>query len=298
MKILQFSIRRTARSALLTAALLATPNAAAAQRARVAPADSADTVATATTMRAGGHVYDGSLFTRRDAVTAGALVVATAAVMPFDLRTTHYLRQPALQNSTPLRSTATAFRLLGDPGTVIIGLGLYGVGRLGHAPVLADIGLHSTEALVLSAAIGGLLKGMVGRKRPYASPGDPRDYRFAGGFGGGSRTSFPSGHSTASFTMAAAITEEISERWPRDRWWVATSTYGAATLVAVSRVYNHRHWASDVIAGAALGTFSGLAVVRYMHRHPGNVFDRWLLPSAVAPVTRGTGAEFIWSFPR
>ena len=42
-------------------------------------------------------------------------------------------------------------------------------------------------------------------------------------------------------------------------------------------MYNNRHWASDVIIGAAVGTFAGNKVVRYHHSHPGNKLDEWLV---------------------
>ena len=43
--------------------------------------------------------------------------------------------------------------------------------------------------------------------------------------------------------------------------------YGGATLVGLSRMYNNAHWASDVTLGAAIGTFSGIKVVRFNHSH-------------------------------
>ena len=59
--------------------------------------------------------------------------------------------------------------------------------------------------------------------------------------------------------------------------------YGGAAAVGVSRMYNNRHWASDVILGAAIGTFAGTKVVRYHRTHPGNRLDRWLLNASVSP---------------
>jgi membrane-associated phospholipid phosphatase len=58
--------------------------------------------------------------------------------------------------------------------------------------------------------------------------------------------------------------------------------YGGAALVGLSRMYNNRHWASDVITGAAIGTFAGTKVVRYHHTHPGNRIDRWLLGASMS----------------
>jgi membrane-associated phospholipid phosphatase len=37
------------------------------------------------------------------------------------------------------------------------------------------------------------------------------------------------------------------------------------------------HWASDVVAGAAIGTIVGLKVVKYTHSHPGNQIDQNLI---------------------
>jgi membrane-associated phospholipid phosphatase len=80
--------------------------------------------------------------------------------------------------------------------------------------------------------------------------------------------------------MATALTAEAGEWRPRDRWIVGGVTYTLATLTGVSRIYNNMHWASDVMAGAALGTVTGLAVVRYNHIHTGNTIDDKLLPKS------------------
>jgi membrane-associated phospholipid phosphatase len=63
--------------------------------------------------------------------------------------------------------------------------------------------------------------------------------------------------------------------------------YGGATLVGLSRMYNNAHWASDVVLGAAIGTFSGIKVVRYSHGHSNNVIDRTLLGLRVVPLADG-----------
>jgi membrane-associated phospholipid phosphatase len=59
--------------------------------------------------------------------------------------------------------------------------------------------------------------------------------------------------------------------------------YGGAVAVGASRMYENRHWASDVIMGAAIGTFAGTKVVRYHRTHPTNQLDRWLLRASVSP---------------
>jgi membrane-associated phospholipid phosphatase len=47
--------------------------------------------------------------------------------------------------------------------------------------------------------------------------------------------------------------------------------------VGLSRIFNNQHWASDVMAGAAIGTLVGLKVVNYTHSNPGNRLDRALI---------------------
>ena len=71
--------------------------------------------------------------------------------------------------------------------------------------------------------------------------------------------------------------------------------YGGATLVGMSRMYHNKHWASDVLVGAAIGTFAGQKVVRFTHNRKGNVIDRWLLGAEVV----ATPAEraLVWRVP-
>jgi membrane-associated phospholipid phosphatase len=48
----------------------------------------------------------------------------------------------------------------------------------------------------------------------------------------------------------------------------ACAVVTAASLTAASRVYDHKHWASDVLLGAGIGTVGGLMTVRWHDRHP------------------------------
>ena len=65
-------------------------------------------------------------------------------------------------------------------------------------------------------------------------------------------------------------------------------------MIAASRMYNNAHWASDVALGAAIGTFSGIKVVRYSHGHTDNFIDRWLLGTRVIAAPNGD-AGMGWS---
>jgi len=47
-------------------------------------------------------------------------------------------------------------------------------------------------------------------------------------------------------------------------------------------MYHNKHWASDVMLGAAIGTFSGQKIVQYSHAHPTRL-DKALLHVSVLP---------------
>src|SRR2546430_6081458 len=108
------------------------------------------------------------------------------------------------------------------------------------------------------------------------------------GFTGGDQyRSFPSGHSVAAFAAAAAVSSETSTWWPSSRWIIGPAMFGGAALTGISRMYDNKHWASDVIVGGGIGTFAGLKVVRFNESHSGNRLDRWLLNASIVPTDDG-----------
>jgi len=66
--------------------------------------------------------------------------------------------------------------------------------------------------------------------------------------------SFPSGHATTAFAAASVIERHFGYR-------MSVPTMLVATYVATSRLHDNRHFLSDVIFGAALGTATGWTVV-------------------------------------
>lgn len=237
------------------------------------------------------------LFTRGDAWLATAFLAGAAAMLPLDERVAVRLQQPDAQASMFVENAAIAAEFMASPGAFVLGGSLYVIGHAARSPGLADLGWHGAEAALLSAASFALLKGSAGRARPLASDGDSRHFEPGRGFGGGSHGSFPSGDAATAFATAAVVTSEAARWSPRSRWIVAPLAYGGATTVALAQMYHAEHWATDAVVGAALGTFTGLKVVRYHHTRPGNRLDRWVLgPLAVAPVGGG-GALVVWSVP-
>ena len=237
------------------------------------------------------------LLTRWPLIPLGATFVATMAIAPFDGSIQRALQHPSLQDNASLRGAADAMAYAGAQGPFVLGGTSFALGRLFGVERLADLGVHVTEGAALASAIGALGKGLAGRALPDAPPTDgPGDFSIGRGFhaNSGQFVSFPAGHCAVSFATAAVLTSE-AERWrPGLGWKVGTAAYGAATLVAVARMYQNRHWASDNPFGVLIGTWSGLTVVRRQHRGPRTLLDRWLLGLGAAPTGQG-GFVLRWS---
>ena len=64
--------------------------------------------------------------------------------------------------------------------------------------------------------------------------------------------SFPSGHTATAFVGAEFLFQEYKEK----SIWIGIGGYTVAMLIGISRVYNNKHWVSDVITGAGIGILS------------------------------------------
>ena len=217
------------------------------------------------------------LFTERDLVMVFVWTGATIALTPLDKHLAEELQDSSVQANKFLKKASTGVELIASPGAYYIGGTLYIVGRLAKLPRIADLGWHGTEAVMMGELTSYLIKGTVGRARPFVNIDDPDDFNMFKGFGSSKWRSFPSGHSTTAFAAAAAVTDETTLWWPKSTWIVGPVMYGGATMVALSRMYHNRHWASDVAVGALIGTFSGKKVVLASHSNPKNVIDRVML---------------------
>jgi hypothetical protein len=173
-----------------------------------------------------------------------------------------------------------------------------------------------TEAVLLAASVNGVAKGIFGRALPNVNVNNPDDFQLFRGFhdGNGPFVSFPSGHTAASFAMAAVLTDE-ADRWhPGIGRFVGPIAYGGAGLVGLARMYQNVHWASDLPIAAAIGTWSGLTVVARSHWKgdqsnkrtddiPGDLVQV-LRSTTVVPVAEGGagrrgghGAGLAWTIP-
>jgi hypothetical protein len=112
-----------------------------------------------------------------------------------------------------------------------------------------------SASIIASGLILQPLKYGIGRSRPGDNQGAYNFVPFNG------NDSFPSGHSTEAFTLATVIAEHY------DAIWVKFGSFGIASMVGYARLNNNSHWASDVLAGAAIGTFVGHVVVHFNQNH-------------------------------
>ncbi|MBI4348886.1 MAG: phosphatase PAP2 family protein [Elusimicrobia bacterium] len=151
--------------------------------------------------------------------------------------------------------SGSAFDHLGRPYSQFgIAAAVYAGGRLAGSPAAQRVGVLGFAALSTTGLATAGLKALAGRSRPYAGEGAGM-FRGPGG-SGHSQGSFPSGHTSMAFTMAAVAAEELPT-------WGDVAVYGLATGVGAARVHQDQHWATDVLAGAALGWAVGKGLSRW-----------------------------------
>ena len=149
----------------------------------------------------------------------------------------------------------TAFapgKYFGDtPEQVALSLGTYAFGRIFDQPKTSHLGMDLLQAQILTEMMVEPIKFATRRERPDGS----------------NRQSFPSGHAAITFATATVIERHLG-------WRKSLLGYTIASYVAASRLHDNRHYLSDVIFGAAVGSIAGRTVVHHAS-------DYW----AVVPVS-------------
>lgn len=158
---------------------------------------------------------------------------------------------------TTIPRTALAADVLGRPTTYLPVLaGMLGTGlAIGDRDVSRGA-VNTTAALLVAEAGTRGLKFVVGRARPDTPGSDGDEFRLL--TRNAEWSSFPSGHATTAFAMAAAVDHHTHDGW------TTALAYGAATAVGWARVRENRHWTSDVVAGALVGSFLSEVTLRWL----------------------------------
>jgi membrane-associated phospholipid phosphatase len=240
---------------------------------------------------------DKTLFTRRDLAQAGAIVAVSAATSIFDERIAHWTQSAGVQGGASRHDLADKLTVINESPLTIGAFAAYGIGRLTGSKTLADVGLHTTEALVMTVGISELIRAPLGRFRPRVSPDDPYHFKAGGGFTDFAARSYPSIHAAVAFATASTLVEEVRVRKPGAVKVAAPLLYTAAMVPGLTRMYLDQHWASDVVAGTFLGLMIGHKVAHYSHTHGTSRLDRALLGLAVIPDRNGRMAVS-WSAMR
>jgi hypothetical protein len=223
------------------------------------------------------------LFTTRDALWASAFVLGSVIMFQVDDNIDRWVGREKIQESDFIRRGAEIANLSKDDQVMLAGALVYLTGRITKKRTLADIAWHSTEAVLISSIVLTLVRGSLGRSRPYVTPDDPTHFKAFEGFKQFEYRSFPSIHASANFAVAAVISSEMKRRWPGRLRWVPPVLYTVASFPTVSRLYLRRHWASDLVLGSFAGIVTGLKVERYHHTHPGNKLDKFFLGVRAGP---------------
>lgn len=205
----------------------------------------------------------------RDFVKLGKFALVAGALAFAD--------EPIQRNALDLRTRSSSVRNVGKYVTNFGGayeaatlgaFGLYGI--IVKSEKVKTTTLLATQAVVTGFITEAVIKTLTGRRRPnsYAANVEAEP-KFTGPFGNTSKdatgkksnSAFPSGHTTAAFAAATVFAVEY-----RNKPFIPIIAYSIASLVGVSRITENKHWATDVLGGAALGYLTGRQVSLNYHR--------------------------------
>lgn len=195
----------------------------------------------------GLNVYSSpAKFDSRDWLKTGAVLLTTAAFIPFDKD----IRNEFAKNHTKTKDKISDFgNAYGNAITpVVAGIGMYGYGLFSKDKYVRETGRMLLEAVLFASLLTDASKIIIGRSRPYTDRGPYffKMFQFKSEF-----FSFPSGHSTVAFATSSVLANRINNTY------ISIGIYVFSSITALSRIYSDKHWASDVVIGSAIGYFVG-----------------------------------------
>jgi len=112
-------------------------------------------------------------------------------------------------------------------------------------------------SLIATGVVTTSVKYAVGRYRPDETEATWYARPFSG------HVSFPSGHTTQAFALAAVVSGHYRQPWVR------VTAFFVAGAVGIARIQLDKHYASDVVLGAVIGTAVGGSVVALNEKRRG-----------------------------
>jgi len=215
-------------------------------------------------------------FTSTDWLKTGAFVIATGLAFSLDPKikesVTHQ-RSASFDNVTDYGEKYGNISYAG-----IFAGGMYITGKLLGDKEISTTGRMLVESVLYTGLTVSLVKYAVGRSRPYTNegPSDVFAYTFQE-----SNVSFPSGHTAIAFTVSTVLARRI------DNPFATAALYGLAGFTGYQRIYDNKHWFSDVFVGAAIGYFIGSSIVDSEEKRSSNDF---LSNMTVMPSIGSSGA--------
>jgi len=188
----------------------------------------------------------------KDWVTATFVVGVTGVVMIADETIRDKAQSSRSSFSDDLAQVGEA---LGNQGYASLSLGaLYLAGHALKNDKAKRAALLSFESFIISGAFTQALKHMTSRERP-TNKNESTNWEGPNSDGG---VSFSSGHTATAFSIATVIANEYD-----NQPLVPPLAYSLAFLTGWSRINDNKHWASDVIFGAAIGYLTSKAILKY-----------------------------------
>lgn len=162
-----------------------------------------------------------------------------------------------------------------SPALAVYGLNVLGIKGKNN---FRDRTIIYALSTVISSAIVLPLKRITKIQRPDGS-----------GF-----NSFPSGHTTTAFAAAEFMRREYKDV----SLWYGIAGYGAAAATGILRLYNNKHWVSDVVAGAGFGILSTELSYRLYPVIKRKFFKNKPMSTMVTPFyqTGGGGLSVVYNF--
>ena len=194
-----------------------------------------------------------------DAWAAAALVGAGfVALLPIDGPVDRWVvRHPnagVMHVLTPFREEHGALvRLVTARQLVPLSLALVVAGAATDRQGLREAGLGCIAGWGVSSVVRYATYAVISRSRPSAG-GEPLAFAIPGG--SWDQHSFFAGHTTNAFACASFWTARF------DLDAAEPVLYAAATMVALARIADRRHWTSDTFVGIAVGIAIGHTVAR------------------------------------